>query len=424
MKSSTTIHALSTRVAPADWWTGDLVRAAHLAADRGSFRLAAELCDVLLADDRVQGCMLALTRGFFGLELNFEEGVGRLKRRAVRALEVQEDWWYALPEEELSQLVAWGVMFGIGLGHLTWSMRNGRLVPRLEVWHPKHLRFDTHARSWHLETATGEIQIKPGDGEWVMYTPGGSLRPWSHGAWRSIARWWLLKRYALSDWARHSEQAGGVKVATTDSGNEADRRKLAADLQATGADAAIALPKGWSLDLIEVTANTFETFRAQVDSANAAIAIALVGQNLSTEVKGGSLAAAEVHQSVQHAVIRGQAETLSTCLHDQVLALWAVYNFGNAQVAPWPRWNTQPPADHEALAKTHATVIGAIALAHDKGLRVDFQALCEEYGIPLEEEASKPGASAFVEQSRPEPVTTQPQTATQGDPQPLAQGTP
>lgn len=397
--NTATIHAPSGRVVPADWWTGDLVRSALLMADIGDIRMAAELCDSLLADDRVQGCMLALTRGFFGLELGFEDGVGARRRRARRALEVEEDWWKSFPEEDLSQLVAWGVMLGVGLGRIAWKREADRLIPRLEVWHPRHLRYDSHAREWRVQTQSGEIAIAPGDGSWILYTPGGRERPWSHGAWRAIARWWLLKKYALTDWARHSEQAGGLKVATTESGNENDRRKLAADLKAMGASAAVALPNGWKLDIVEVAANTFQTFQAQVDSANAAIAIALVGQNLSTEVRGGSFAAAEVHQKVAHAVLRGQSETLSTCLHDQVLRWWALYNFGSAEVAPWPSWSTDPPSDHAALAKTHSIVVSTLTAAHDKGLRLDVAAMCEEFGIKLADDAAKFGP--WDEQVRP-----------------------
>ena len=416
--TSTIVRAASARVPIADYWTASLVRAAHATADGGSLRMAADLCDVLLADDRVQGCMLALTRGFFGLELSFEEGVGRLRHRAHRAIEAEEDWWFALPEEELAQLVAWGVMLGIGIGHLSWVERNRRLVPRLEVWHPRHLRFDDASERWFIDTQSGEIEIAPGDGSWVMYTPGGSKRPWARGAWRGISRWWLLKRFAITDWARHSEQAGGVKVATSDSGSESDRRQLMRDLATTGADASIAMPKGWLLDVVGVTANTFETFREQVDSANAAMAIALVGQNLSTEVQGGSFAAAQVHQQVAHAVLRGQAETLSTCLHQQVLEPWAEFNFGLRSVAPWPVWDTNPPANYESLSKTHALVVTTLVEAKKAGLRIDAKAMCDEFGIELEADAQAPDQSAWEQSTAPIDTQNSTDTSTTAVPMP------
>lgn len=381
--NTTTIHAPSTRAIAGDSWTSDLIRASMVMADSGSLRMAAELCDALLADDRVQGCLLSLTRGFFGLELTFEDGVGLRRRRARRALEAEEDWWTAFPESELSQLVAWGALLGVGLARLAWTRVASRMVPKLEVWHPKLLRFDTHERRWWVQTQTGEVEVKVGDGSWVLYTPGGCDRPWAHGAWRSIARWWLLKKYALTDWGRHSEQAGGVKVATTDDGNEADRRKLATDLAAMGADAAVALPKGWDLKLVEVSASTFETFRAQVDSANAAIAIALVGQNLSTEAKGGSFAAAQVHQQVANAVLRGQAETLSTTIHEQALVWWSEFNFGSPDAAPWPKWKVDPPEDDQAIASTAKAVGEAITALKGAGVALDIEHFTERFGIPL-----------------------------------------
>ncbi|MFO0559053.1 MAG: DUF935 family protein [Polyangiales bacterium] len=379
----TVIHAPSSRSIAPDQWSADLVRAAQAMADGGALRLAAELCDALLADDRVQGCLLLLTRGFFGLDLSFEEGVGSRRRRAHKALEAEEDWWSALPESDLAQLVTWGNILGVGVGRLDWQSLHGRMIPRLEVWHPKHLRFDSAARRWWVATSAGEVEVQSGDGSWVLYTPGGREQPWAHGAWRAIARWWLLKKYALSDWGRHSEQAGGVKVATTQEGSESDRRKLANDLATLGQDAAVALPKGWDLRLVEVSANTFETFRAQVDSANAAIAIALCGQNLTSEVRGGSRAAAQVHQQVANAVLRGQAESLSTTIHDQILSYWAEFNFGSAEAAPWPVWSTDPPESDETLAATAKSVGEAIAALKTAGVAVDARAMAARFGVPL-----------------------------------------
>lgn len=388
--NSPVIHAPSARSLHPDQWTADLVRAAQTMADAGALRLAAELCDALLADDRVQGCLLLLTRGFFGLDLSFEEGVGSRRRRAHKALEAEEDWWSALPESDLSQLVTWGNILGVGVARLDWQSAHGRMIPRLELWHPKHLRFDSATRRWWVQTHSGEVEVVAGDGSWVLYTPGGREQPWSHGAWRAIARWWLLKKYALSDWGRHSEQAGGVKVATTADGSEADRRKLASDLATLGQDAAVALPKGWDLRLVEVSANTFETFRAQVDSANAAVAIALCGQNLTSEVRSGSRAAAQVHQQVANAVLRGQAESLSTTIHDQILSWWAEFNFGSAEAAPWPVWSTDPPESNEALAATAKSIGEAITALKGAGVAVDARALAEKFGVPLTGEGAHP----------------------------------
>src|SRR5262245_35766096 len=91
-------------------WNPGLLRAARLQADGGSLRLAADLCEAMLADDRIQGVLRTRTRGLLGLKLSFEEGHGRRKKAAVRALEAEEDWWTAFPEDALGHLLDWATL--------------------------------------------------------------------------------------------------------------------------------------------------------------------------------------------------------------------------------------------------------------------------------------------------------------------------
>ena len=177
-------------------------------------------------------------------------------------------------------------------------------------------------------------------------------RPWTQGAYRAVAGWWRAKRYARDDWARHTEQAAGLKVATTEDGSDGDREELAADLSDAGSDAAVALPPKWDLKQLGVPASAKDVFDALINAADDAITIALLGQNLTTEVKGGSFAAATVHQAVAQTVLQGLASALAGCLREQVLVPWATFNFGTGEVAPWPVWKTEPPADTTAQANT------------------------------------------------------------------------
>ncbi len=382
---NTILRAASARSLPSDAWTVDLIRSAEVSADAGQLRWAAELCDALLGDDRVQAAREHLA-GLFGLPLTFEDGAGtaRTKKRARRALEAQEDWWEIFPDEALVELLFWGVLLGVGLGELVWTSRRGRWVPRLMVWHPRALRWDTVQGRWMVRLADGsEVAIEPGDGKWVVFTPRSSTRPWVHGAWRAVARWWRAKRYALSDWGRHSEQAGGLKVASTTDGTDADRRKLAADLGDAGTDAAVVMPPGWDLKQLAVPSSTVDVFDRLIDAADGAITLTLLGQNLTTEVTEGSRAAASVHATVSAVCLQALAASLSSTLRAQVLDRWAFYNFNDPAAAPWPLWDTAPPADREAEARVFETVTRtAVALA-GQGAPVDWRAMAEAHGVPL-----------------------------------------
>lgn len=400
---NTILRAASARSLPSDAWTVDLIRSAEVSADAGQLRWAAELCDALLGDDRVQAAREHLA-GLFGLPLTFEDGVGtaRTKKRARRALEAQEDWWEIFPDEALVELLFWGVLLGVGLGELVWTSRRGRWVPRLVVWHPRALRWDTLQGRWMVRLADGsEVAVVPGDGKWVVFTPRSSTRPWAHGAWRAVAGWWRAKRYALSDWGRHSEQAGGLKVASTTDGTDTDRHKLAADLSDAGTDAAVVMPPGWDLKQLAVPSSTVDVFDRLIDAADAAITLTLLGQNLTTEVTEGSRAAASVHASVAAGILQGLTASLGAALRTQVLERWAFYNFNDPAAAPWPLWDTAPPADRAQDAEVLSKRTTAAVTLADRGAPVDWRTLAEEHGVPLMAAPTAPAALSAATATTP-----------------------
>jgi phage gp29-like protein len=370
-------------------WSPELLRSAEILADGGYLRLAAELCEQMLADDRIKTVVDQRTEALLGLDLSFEAGIGRLKKRAIKALEVEEDFFAAFPEEELKLLRAWALMLDVGIAEIEWTPKGDRIVPRIRTRSCRFLRWDWPSRSWRLLVAresgtTEEITIAPGDGKWIVYTPYGSLRPWVHGAYRALSRWSLLKQYAIQDWGFYSERHGqGILVAEGADGSEEQRKQVASDLQSMARNAAIALPKGFALKLLEATAKTWETFQAQIAACDNAAAVTLLGQNLTTEVNAGSRAAASVHENVALVKVRFDEETTSTLVHDQALTWWALYNFGDAELAPWPRWETAPSEDLKESASVIQMVAQGVATLQQAGLRVDVEALGARFGIPL-----------------------------------------
>lgn len=384
-------------------WDSDRVESAELLASTGNLRLAAELCHALLADERVISNVGVLCRGLAGLPVSFEAGAGRRKGVAVRALEADDDWWAMAEEASLAELLQWAVLVGVGVAKLSpVTAPSGRLVLRIEPWDPRWLRWDDERGVWMAMTARGVEVPAVEDGRWIVLTPFGAHRPWERGLWRALARWCLLKKYAREDWARHGEaKAQGVLVGLNTNATKpgetdlspTQRVKLAAQLRGLGRDAAIVLPRGLDLKLVESTADNWKTFQAQLDMGNAAISICLLGQNLTTEVKGGSFAAAQVHQQVADYLRRAYAEALSTALRRAVLTWWALWNFGAAAVAPWPRWKVDPNGDAAARGsalKALAEGVEAADRAAPEGFVVDREAIYADAAIPLKAAPVKP----------------------------------
>ncbi len=301
------------------------------------------------------------------------------------------------------------ILLGVSVAQNIWTTRprTRRIVPVIDPWHPRHLRFEPSTAKWFVQTDRGEINIAPGDGEWMIYAPGGDKEPASNGCWRAVARWWLLKHYAQSDWGRHGQNAAGIRVVTESfppdgmSGEafeaemQSNRDALAADIAGLATRAGITLPPGFALSLVGQTANSHLTSKDLIDFANAGIAIAIAGQNLTSEVKGGSFAAAEALKSVANVLLTADGSTLASCIHDQALVWWSEYNLGDQDHAPWPYWDTTPPADLLLMAQTQGGAADAIqkwqaqldaAAARDPngdGFDLDVETMARTYGLPV-----------------------------------------
>lgn len=378
-------------------WTPEGIRAAEQRADYGDLRPAADLCDWLLGDDRIGPVLHSRTQSLLGLVPAFEpSGDGRRKTRAVNALEAQEDWWTAYPEPELNLMMTWGLLLGIAPMRHRWeefSDHQGRVLPQPGFWHPQHLRYDFRTRKWLIKVQPSEAldgmwreeELVPGDSTWILHTPYGQNRPWSMGLWRNLSRWALLKTLAMADWSRTSANSG-ILTATApyeaEGFTKAVRSELADDIYNRGRNAVAALPPGVSLDLVATSANTEALFKAQIDLANSVIAIAIKGGNLSTEVKGGSLAAAESQrESADEPRLKFDAQSLVCTIHDQSLVWWAEFNFGDRKLAPWPVYPVEADEDVDkkitAVQKAVATAQQLLTLGFD----VNPQGFIDEFEL-------------------------------------------
>jgi phage gp29-like protein len=253
-----------------------------------------------------------------------------------------------------------------------WKEKDDRVIPELKVWHPSQLRWDPQERSYKLRLDTGEMPITPGDGKWMIYTPNGARRPWTRALVRSLAIPWLAKSYAVGDWNRYSEVLGGAVRKGNVPGNAKpeDKQSFKSDLRNLASDGVVVVPEGFSFELVEATGRGSDTFKELIAWADKAIAVAVLGQNLTTEVSGGSFAAAKVHNSVRQDLIDADTEGLATVLHDDVISWWVEFNRGDRHLAPWPDWQTDPPPEDGKIYQYHlmAPVIKKNQLLEKLGL--------------------------------------------------------
>lgn len=373
-------------------------------ADSGRLSEAVKVCDWLLGYPAVAGALETRRDAILGLTPSFEpSGDKRRSTRAVKALEAGSDYWASYPESELGQMIMWRTLLGVAPARQPWTQplddHDGRILPNLEFWHPAGLRYDFSLATWFgKDENETEFEIVPGDGTHVLHALA-KFHPWMLGAWRRVSRFVLLAYLATQDWSRHSEKTS-MLVATSNQASTAEQRKqLARDLANSGDDLIVVLQAGFDLKLVELTADTEKIYKAQIDLADKVIATLILGGNLSTNVgENGARAAVEAQvKAGQLPRLRADAEALSTTLHDQSLTWWAEFNFGDAKLAPWPVYPTEPEEDKKAKAETIKTLSDSLSALDKLGFEFDVTAVKEEFGIDWISGRTKPKEPPVVQ---------------------------
>lgn len=376
-------------------WDPKKLRSAEASADTGYIRSAVDICDWLLGDDKVRGALDGRINAMFALagqgKLSFDaSGDRRRRNRAVRALEAGEDWDEMFQESEARQVNYWAILLGLGPAFNDWQIRadhDGRDLPILRFYHPQPLRYDMRERTWMRRTGDGqgsEEPIKFGDGLWFGHMPNGSFRPWSLGLWRGLSRWVLLKHYAIIDSGRLGESVtrGSVEIDKDAKVSVQDRKSLASDLYELARDGQVVLPPGCKYKLVEASAVTKDLAIQQIQMADNAIAIAIRGGNLSTDVKEGSRAAAEVQERTGDlGNLRADTSSWSTTTHDQSLVYWSEANYGDTRLAPWPVYATDPDEDVKLKADTLNSALDGVEKAERLGFVVDRKVFAETFRL-------------------------------------------
>jgi hypothetical protein len=342
-------------------WELDKTKKAQREADTGNLSLAAELCEALMkTDGRIRGPLSQRT-SVLRLPTTFVPGSGPQASAAAIAIDPAQggDHDELFEASEFEKIHAWGLVLGVCPYRLNWwengkaRKRNGRNVPALEFWHPRHLRQDPVTREWKLAIDGGkEITITEDGDEFGLYLPYGKNRPWADGLWLALKLYWIAGLLSFEDWNRYNEKLGiGAFVAKAPDGTKADDPiipKLAKQLRNLGREKAFALPAGWILELIESSARSPDAFEKLIALVDTCKAITILGQNLTTEVKGGSFAAAAAHKAVSADVLEFDARIVRTQKR-KFLRSWAKFNYGSADAAPSANLDTTPPEDVSAL---------------------------------------------------------------------------
>lgn len=366
-------------------WMHSNVESARKMADGGDLSEAARLATALRGDATYAGLLSTRCGGLTRLPKVF-----RGSPQVVADLDTRDSvglFDRVHSEKELELLDADGVTLGVGVGEYLYDdFEDLRCEPVFVRLEPEFLRYRWTDDQWYYQSTAGLLPITPGDGRWVLHTPGGYLNPWRGGLWPSLGRAFVAKEHAYL----YRENYGGklanpARVAYNPSGSSDEEKfGLLQKLMAWGMNTVFGLPPGWEIKLIESNGRGYEVFKQTIESADREFMIGIAGQIVTVD-GGAGFANADIHATIRSDLIQGDARGLAATINRQGLRPLINRMYGSKARAT-VGWDTRPPADLAAEANAITAAAGAITAANAAlepyGLRVDATEMATRFKIP------------------------------------------
>lgn len=392
-------HYTDLPVANLGPWDTARIQTALNAHQVGNFTQSALLVEAMLGDDRIQTALNGRAKGITSRHLHTTPSKRDRKRAVARA--VERIWSQVFSDELLDQFIAWWVFMGFVLCEVQWTAVDDPelgtiVVPYLKIWHASYVFYDVAARRYVAITQEGNVYIEESDPHWFLLTPWGEYRGWLRGAVRSCAPPWLIRQYSRRDWARYGE-VHGLPIRLVDApaqSNWIDKNRMFSMVRNMNAQTTILLPQQgigganvadgqkWDVRLLEAKDESWATFPGLIRNCDMAIQLAIRGTNLTSEVQGGSYAAAQVHSDEDTAY--GDSDSRKLCsAAKRLLRLFCAYNFGDADLCPSLRLEQPDKQDKTMLAQSQLNVMSVVREAAALGVPIDVVAYFEHFDIPL-----------------------------------------
>lgn len=375
-------------------WDVNRIQGALNAHQLGNFSQSAMLTEAMVGDDRVQTALNGRTKGVTMRHLHTMPVAKDKDWQARKA--VQRIWTKVFSDELLDQFMMWTVFMSFVLCEVQWTPEEDEelgtiWVPYLKVWHPIYVWYDVAARSYVAITQEGNVYIDEDDPHWFLFTPYGRYRGWIRGAVRSCAPPWLIRQFSRRDWARYCE-VHGLPIRLVDSPAQSsaiDKARMFGAVRNMGAQTTILLPQQagqdgqkWDVRLLEAKDEAWDCFPGLIDNCDMAIQLAIRGTNLTSQIQGGSYAAAQVHSDEDTSYADADSRKLCAAA-ERLMRLFCAYNFGDAELCPGLRLEAPDKQDALALSQTQLNVMSMAKLARENGVTLNYKLLCERFDIPM-----------------------------------------
>jgi phage gp29-like protein len=271
---------------------------------------------------------------------------------------------------------------GFALSEIVWEAAGGRARVADLRWIPqKRVVFGEDGRPRLLAGAGDWRGTEPPPWKVVYHRyKARSGFPTRAGALRVVGWMYLLKNYALKDWAAFNEVFGmPLRLGKYDPmASPADREALLQAIRNLGSDAAGVISKTTEIEFVQAASRSgVNPYQAMAEFCNREMSKAVLGQTLTTDTTGstGTYAAARAHAQVRRDLVEADAQALAATIREQLLRPLVGFNFGWDRPTPWLRFRFEEEQDLKTLSEVYLNLARM-------GMPLAVEHVAERFGIP------------------------------------------
>lgn len=399
------------------WYLADL-ETAQFEADAGNLTFVAQLYRAMRRDGVLHGLLGARSAGLVRLPKKFY-GDAEICNALRFGNGTRSAFDELLPPAEIGMIAQDGIALGVSIGEQVPV--EGRSYPVSVRLEPEFLHYRWHENRWYFRSIAGALPVTPGDGRWILHTPGPRMSPWHFGLWPALGRSFINKEHALMHRSNYSAKlANPARAAYAPRGAvEAERVGFIKRLIAWGINTVFELPPGWDVKLIESNGRGFDVFQREIDTSDHEYMVALAGQEVTT-TGGAGFSNAEFPYRIREDLTEQDGEALAYTINTQVLPGFIAANYGGPAAitarATNMQWETGRPKElkdqADTLLKTAQAIVALKQALDAAGRTLDIDAICERFAVTLEpKDAAETRSDAPAEKT---PVAPTLQTPTPG----------
>ena len=282
--------------------------------------------------------------------------------------------------EQAMQELLQAILYGFYSAEIIWTNTNkGIRISKIRSKHPRRFSF-TVDRELRLLTPADMIEGEPvPDRKIIIFNYGSSDNPYGEGLGQGL--WWPIwfKKHGIKFWMIFLEKFGmPTAVGKYPSGTDTTQQQALLDaIDAIQNETGVKIPDTMAIELLEATRAGNVTYESLCDYMDRQISKRVLGQTLTTEVKGaGSYAASQTHDEVRQNIIEADAGLLCECLNETIVRWIVDYNFPGVTEYPQLKIRVKEEKDLLPLAERDKIVVSEI------GLPVGKKYFYDTYGIP------------------------------------------